>query len=197
MSAKKKTKPAAKAAKKKPAPKAKDKPAARKLAESTLARHRANPNDFAKLARELSKDTGSAANGGDLGFFGRGMMVKPFEEAAFKLKAGQLSDIVETDFGYHIIRVTEIKGAQVKPFDEVKAQIRAELQRERAANRPEARKLLPCAQRRLAEGVLPHPLLGQPLEVDLGLDELRLVGEAGRFGQQVASLADQRVAVPG
>ena len=114
---------------------AKDKGGARKLAEATLAKLRANPNDFAKLARELSKDPGSAANGGDLGFFGRDMMVKPFEEAAFKLKSGEISDIVESDFGFHIVRVTEIKGAQVKPFDEVKAQIRAELQRERASKK--------------------------------------------------------------
>ena len=114
---------------------AKDKGAARKLAADTLAKLRTNPNDFAKLARELSKDPGSAGNGGDLGFFGRDMMVKPFEEAAFKLKAGEMSDVVESDFGFHIIRVTEIKGAQVKPFDEVKAQIRAELQRERASKR--------------------------------------------------------------
>ena len=61
--------------------------------------------------------------GGDLGFFGRGMMVKPFEETAYRLKAGEISDVVETDFGFHIIRVTEIKPAQAKPFADVRADI--------------------------------------------------------------------------
>ncbi len=59
---------------------------------------------FANLARELSIDTGSGKRGGDLGSFGRGVMVKPFEEAAFKLERGQLSEPVKTEFGYHIIK---------------------------------------------------------------------------------------------
>lgn len=59
---------------------------------------------FADLAKELSIDKGSGKRGGDLGSFGRGMMVKPFEEAAFKLERGQLSDPVKTEFGYHIIK---------------------------------------------------------------------------------------------
>lgn len=109
-----------------------DKEGARQLAERTLARLRANPGDFAKLAKELSKDAGSAANGGDLGFFTRNMMVKPFEEAAFKLKEGDLSDVVETEFGFHIIRVTGIRPAQVKPFEEVRAEIEREVRRQQA-----------------------------------------------------------------
>lgn len=59
---------------------------------------------FANLAKELSIDKGSGKRGGDLGQFGRGMMVRPFEEAAFKLEKGQLSDPVKTEFGYHIIK---------------------------------------------------------------------------------------------
>ena len=59
---------------------------------------------FAKLAKDLSIDKGSGKRGGDLGYFGRGMMVKPFEEAAFKLEKGQLSEPVKTEFGYHIIK---------------------------------------------------------------------------------------------
>jgi peptidyl-prolyl cis-trans isomerase D len=114
---------------------AKDKAGARKLADETLAKLRKSSNDFARLARELSKDPGSAANGGDLGLFGHGMMVKPFEDVAFKLKAGEISDVVETDFGFHIIRVTEIKPAQTRPFDEVKPQILAELRRDKAGKR--------------------------------------------------------------
>jgi foldase protein PrsA len=63
-----------------------------------------NGESFANLAKELSIDKGSGKRGGDLGSFGRGMMVKPFEEAAFKLERGQLSEPVKTEFGYHIIK---------------------------------------------------------------------------------------------
>jgi len=65
--------------------------------------------DFAELAKNYSKDPGSAENGGDLGFFGRVMMVEPFEEAAFALEPGQVSEPIKTDFGYHIIKVEEKK----------------------------------------------------------------------------------------
>jgi peptidyl-prolyl cis-trans isomerase D len=109
-----------------------DKAAARKKAEEILAKVKAAPNDFAKLARENSKDPGSAAQGGDLGFFGRGMMVKPFEETVYRLNNGEISDIVETDFGFHIIRVTEIKPAQAKPLAEVRADIERELKNQQA-----------------------------------------------------------------
>ncbi|MEP6609434.1 MAG: SurA N-terminal domain-containing protein [Burkholderiaceae bacterium] len=109
-----------------------DKTAARKKAEEVLATVKAVPNDFAKIARENSKDPGSAVQGGDLGFFGRGMMVKPFEDTAYRLKAGEISDIVETDFGFHIIRLTEIKPAQAKPLAEVRAEIERELKNQQA-----------------------------------------------------------------
>jgi peptidyl-prolyl cis-trans isomerase D len=111
---------------------AKDKDAARKLAQDLLARVRAKPDEFAALARQHSKDPGSAANGGDLGFFGRGMMVKPFEEAAFGLKPGEISDIVETEFGLHLIRLTEVKGGAVEPFDKVKTKIAAAYRQQQA-----------------------------------------------------------------
>jgi peptidyl-prolyl cis-trans isomerase D len=111
---------------------AKDKAGARKKAEEVLAQLRANPKDFERLAKEFSKDPGSAANGGDLGQFGRNMMVKPFEDAAFKLKPGEISDIVESDFGFHIIKVTGVVPAQVKPFAEVRGEIEADLRRQAA-----------------------------------------------------------------
>jgi peptidyl-prolyl cis-trans isomerase D len=111
---------------------AKDKAGARKKAEEVLAQLRANPKDFERLARENSKDPGSAANGGDLGQFGRNMMVKPFEDAAFKFKPGEISDIVESDFGFHIIKVTGVVPAQVKPFAEVRGEIEADLRRQAA-----------------------------------------------------------------
>jgi peptidyl-prolyl cis-trans isomerase D len=109
-----------------------DKDGARKMAEETLVKVRANPGSFAALAKALSKDPGSAANGGDLGLFGRNMMVKPFEAVAFALKPGETSDVVETDFGFHIIRVTEVKPAQIKPLDDVRAEIEVEFRRQKA-----------------------------------------------------------------
>jgi len=112
-----------------------DKEAARKKAEGILATLKANPNDFAKIAKEQSKDPGSAAQGGDLGYFGKGMMVKPFEDTVFRLKVGETSDVVETDFGFHIIRVTDIKPAHARPLAEVRAEIEKDLRTQRAQKR--------------------------------------------------------------
>ena len=109
-----------------------DKSAAKKKAEQLLAQVKSKPGDFEKLARENSKDPGSAAQGGDLGFFGKGMMVKPFEEAVFRMKPGEISDVVESDFGFHIIKVTEVKAAQVKPFEQVKGDIERDLRTQQA-----------------------------------------------------------------
>jgi peptidyl-prolyl cis-trans isomerase D len=81
-----------------------------KKAQETLAKLRKNPAQFSILAKELSTDTASAQQGGDLGFFGKNMMVKPFEDTVFSLQKGQISDIVKTDYGYHIIMLTDIKG---------------------------------------------------------------------------------------
>ena len=78
--------------------------------------------NFAKLAREFSQDN-LAQNGGDLGYFPRGMMVKPFEDAAFSLKKGQVSPIVDTQFGMHIIKCTDKKPARAVPYDEAKTSI--------------------------------------------------------------------------
>lgn len=84
--------------------------------------------DFAALAKEFSEDKGSAENGGDLGFFGRGRMAAPFEEAAFALKEpGQLSPVTETRFGLHLIQLVERKPASLRPFAEVKAVIVSKL----------------------------------------------------------------------
>lgn len=81
--------------------------------------------DFAALAREHSEDPGSGSRGGDLGWFGRGKMVKAFDDAAFALKPGELSGLVESDFGFHIIRLDEHRPAGRKPFDEVKGELSA------------------------------------------------------------------------
>ncbi|HHY74447.1 MAG TPA: peptidylprolyl isomerase PrsA [Bacillus bacterium] len=90
--------------------------------------------DFAKLAKEYSEDPGSAAKGGDLGYFGTGFMMKPFEDAAYALNIGEVSDLVKTDFGYHIIKLTDKKA--LKPFDEMKDEIRKELAQEKAQEDP-------------------------------------------------------------
>ena len=79
--------------------------------------------DFAAAAKENSQDPGSAVNGGDLGYFEQGQMVPPFEQAAFALKPGEMSELVETQFGYHIIKVAEKQTQRVVPLDEAKGQI--------------------------------------------------------------------------
>jgi peptidyl-prolyl cis-trans isomerase D len=108
---------------------------ARAKAEEILVEIRKNPAGFADLARKNSDDPGSAAKGGDLGFFGRGMMVKPFEEATFKLKDGEVSGIVESDFGFHIIKLTGIHEGKEKPLAEVKGEIEAELKKSAASRK--------------------------------------------------------------
>lgn len=97
--------------------------AAKAKAEKLLAELKKSPAQFAELARKNSEDPGSAANGGDLEFFGRGAMTKPFEDAVFSLKKGQISDVVESDFGFHVIEVTDVRGGQAQPFEAVRAQI--------------------------------------------------------------------------
>jgi peptidyl-prolyl cis-trans isomerase C len=85
--------------------------------------------DFAKVAGELSKDPGSKDDGGDLGFFAKDRMVEPFAKAAFKLDAGQLSDPVKTQFGWHVIKVEEKRTKPVPAFEEMKEQVEAYLGR--------------------------------------------------------------------
>ena len=93
-------------------PKFEERAAARKQAEELLAQLRAAPGKFAEVAKQNSQDPGSKDAGGDLGFFARGAMVKPFEDAVFNLKKGQISGIVESSFGFHIIKLTGIKPAK-------------------------------------------------------------------------------------
>jgi peptidyl-prolyl cis-trans isomerase C len=97
------------------------KKAARAKIDAVLKRARAG-EDFAALAKEHSQD-GSAAQGGDLGFFSRGQMVPPFDQAAFALKPSEISDVVTTQFGYHIIKLIERKEASTVPFEQVKPRV--------------------------------------------------------------------------
>lgn len=94
--------------------------------------------DFAKLASEYSDDPGTKKKGGDTDYFARGKMVKPFEAAAFSLKPGEISDIVETKFGYHIIKVEDHKGARTMGLEEVKSAIRDHLRTEQTNSRAAA-----------------------------------------------------------
>jgi peptidyl-prolyl cis-trans isomerase D len=87
---------------------------------------RKDPKSFAQVAKANSQDPGSAANGGDLGYFGRDAMVKPFEEAVFKMKQGDISDVVESDFGFHIIELTGIKQPKVPSFEEMRPKLEAD-----------------------------------------------------------------------
>lgn len=112
-----------------------DKKAAKEKAEKLLAEVRKNPAEFAKIAKENSDDPGSAEKGGDLDYFAHGLMVKPFQDAVDKMKVGDISDLVQSDFGYHIITLTGIKPAEVKPFDAVKADIVAELKKKLAGTK--------------------------------------------------------------
>ena len=94
-------------------------------ADKLFAELQAKPALFAERAKELSKDPGSAKNGGDLGFFGKGMMVPEFETAVFTGKKGDLVAPVKTNFGYHIIRIDDVQAAQVKPLASVRGEIEA------------------------------------------------------------------------
>ena len=108
----------------------KDKAAAKAKAADILAQLRKAPKSFEALAMKYSQDP-SGAKGGDLGSFGRGAMVKPFENAVFGMKVGQISDLVESEFGYHIIRLDGITG-QNTTFDSMKLQIKGELSWQKA-----------------------------------------------------------------
>jgi peptidyl-prolyl cis-trans isomerase D len=108
----------------------KDDAAVKKLAETVLAKVKAG-EDFAKLAKQYSDD-GSKDNGGDLDYFGRGAMVKEFEDVAFSLKPGETSGLVKSQFGYHIIKVVDKRAANTRSFADVKGQIEDQIKFEKA-----------------------------------------------------------------
>ncbi|MDR7332293.1 peptidylprolyl isomerase [Roseateles asaccharophilus] len=105
---------------------------AKAKAEALLADVRKNPASFADVAKKNSQDEGSAVNGGDLDFFGRGAMVKEFDAAVYAMKQGEISNLVETDFGFHIIQLTGARGGEKKSFDAVRGEVEAEVRKQLA-----------------------------------------------------------------
>lgn len=105
---------------------------AKQKAQQILDQVKKQPKDFAKLAAQYSQDPGSAAKGGDLDYAGRGVMVKPFEDALFALKPGAISDLVESDFGYHIIWLKDIRRPAQKTFEQARPELEKELRRQQA-----------------------------------------------------------------
>lgn len=111
------------------------KSAAKEKAAGLLAELKASPDKFADIAKASSQDPGSAEQGGDLGFFARDMMVKPFSDAAFALKEGEISDLVQSEYGFHIIQVTGSKGSGEKPLAEVKPEVESLYRQQQGAKR--------------------------------------------------------------
>ncbi len=105
---------------------------AKAKADELLATLKKSPESFAEMAKKNSQDPGSAPNGGDLDFFARGAMVKPFEEAAFALKKGEISEVVESEFGYHIIKLTDVKTPRQRSFEDMRASLEADLKKQQA-----------------------------------------------------------------
>ncbi len=112
-----------------------DQAAAKAKAESVLAEVRKNPANFAEIAKAQSQDPGSAASGGDLGVVEKGAFVKPVEDAIYALKEGETSGLVQSEFGYHIIKLTSLKPAQQKPLEAAKEEIAADLKKQKMSKK--------------------------------------------------------------
>jgi peptidyl-prolyl cis-trans isomerase D len=109
-----------------------DRAKAREQAQALLEQVRKDPKSFAAIAKQSSQDSGTAQSGGDLGFFTRGDMVKPFADAAYALKKGDISDVVESDFGFHIIQLTDIKTPPQPSFAELRPRLEKDLKEQQA-----------------------------------------------------------------
>jgi peptidyl-prolyl cis-trans isomerase D len=169
--------------------------AAKAKAENILKQIQSG-GDFAKLAKENSQDTGSAQNGGELGWIGKGQTVPEFEKAAFSLQPGQTSGLIKTMYGYHILQVEQHENAHLRPFDgEVKAQIAADY-RKRAANQQmqtladkavaELRKD-PLHPEKAAAALGPAASFDQATNVQIG-DPVPGVGVSKEFNDAIGSL---------
>jgi peptidyl-prolyl cis-trans isomerase D len=109
------------------------KAAAQAKAEALLAEAKKSPKNFGDLAKKNSGDPGSAADGGDLGYFARGKMVKPFDDAVFALKVGEIAGPVQSQFGYHVIKLDAIKPSEAPSFEAVKGKLEEELRKSHAS----------------------------------------------------------------
>ena len=109
-----------------------DKEKAKVKAQSLLDAVKKSPTTFAEVAKANSQDPGSAVKGGDLDFFARGAMVKPFEDAAYAMKKGDISALVESDFGFHIIQLTDIKAAKQRSYEESKVELIEDAKKQQA-----------------------------------------------------------------
>ncbi|MCA0176193.1 MAG: SurA N-terminal domain-containing protein [Proteobacteria bacterium] len=158
--------------------------AAKAQAEKLLAEVRAAPARFAELAKTQSKDPGSAAKGGDLDFFGRGAMVKPFEEAVFGMKQGD-TVVVKSDFGYHVILLTGVRGGTTKPYETVRAEIETQARTE-------------AAQKRYAEVAeqFANTAYEQPDSLQPLVDKLKLPLQTATVGREPAPGASGPLASP-
>ena len=153
--------------------------------------------DFAELAKKVSEDKGSKEKGGDLDYFGRGRMVPEFEQAAFALEPGQISDLVKSQFGYHIIKVVDKKAGATRPLEEVRAQIQQELAMQTADQRI-------ADQARTLEGRIDDPGDLDTVAKELGVmvqesglftreDPVPGLGVAPQVTQEAFTLADKQV----
>lgn len=165
-----------------------DEAAARKKAEDLLARVRAG-EDFAALAREHSDDAGSASAGGDLGWVQRGQLVGPFEDALFALQSkGAVSDIIKTEFGFHIIRLEDVRVQQSEPFEAVRERLAAEYRKREIDARFYER------AERLTDLAYSNPDSLAPAAKALGLTIQRVANVTRRGGEGIAANAAIREA---
>lgn len=164
---------------------AEQKAAAKAKAEALLAEVRKSPASFAEVARKNSQDPGSAEKGGDLDFFGRGAMVKPFEEAVFAMKADEISNVVASDFGFHIIKLTGVRGGQTKPFEAVRQEIVDEVTKQ-------------LAQKKYAEVAeqFSNLVFEQSDSLQPAIDKFKLVKATGTVKRQPAPGATGPLASP-
>ncbi|MBQ0942735.1 peptidylprolyl isomerase [Ideonella sp. 4Y16] len=162
-----------------------DREKAKAKAQALLEQARKNPGGFAELAKKNSDDPGSAAQGGDLEFFGKGAMTKPFEDAVFSMKDGEIVGPVETEFGYHIIKLTGVRGGTKKPFEAVRAEIVDEVGRQ-------------MAQKKFAEAAeqFGNLVYEQSDSLQPAVDKLRLTLSTGVVGREAAPGASGPLASP-
>ncbi len=109
--------------------------AAKAKADKIMAQLKQQPSKFAEMAKEYSQDPGSAASGGDLGFFKHGMMVKSFDEAVFSMKPGEIAGPIRSEFGFHIIKLNAVKPGKTKAFSDVKNEIVRDIREQEAGKK--------------------------------------------------------------